>query len=117
MSLKKEEARARRKKRIRKTVHGTLERPRFTVFRSIKHIYAQLVDDLSGKTILSVSSALKDFSGSGGNVQAAKKVGALLGEKAVQNGIKKVVFDRNGYLYHGRVRALAEAAREKGLSF
>jgi large subunit ribosomal protein L18 len=117
MSLKKDEARARRKKRIRKKVLGTAERPRFTVFRSLKHIYAQLVDDLTGKTIVSVSSALKDFTGSGGNVDGAKKVGSLLGEKAVQSGIKKVVFDRNGYLYHGRVRALAEAAREKGLSF
>ena len=117
MSLKKREARVRRKLRIRKKVHGTAERPRLSVFRSLKHIYAQLVDDLSGKTLISVSSAEKEFQGSGGNVEGAKKVGAVVGEKAKEKGIQKVVFDRGGYLYHGRVKALAEAAREKGLQF
>jgi len=117
MSLNKRAARGRRKLRIRKKVHGTADRPRLAVFRSLKHIYAQLVDDLSGKTLLSVSSAEKGFQGSGGNVEGAKKVGAVVGEKAKEKGIQKVVFDRGGYLYHGRVKALAEAAREKGLQF
>ncbi len=117
MSLNKKEARARRKLRIRKKVHGTPERPRLTVFRSLKHIYVQLVDDLSGKTLISVSSAEKAFQGSGGNVEGAKKIGTVVGEKAKEKGIQKVVFDRGGYLYHGRVKALAEAARETGLQF
>lgn len=117
MSAPKFEARIRRKKRIRKKVTGTAERPRLTVYRSIKHIYVQLVDDLHGKTLASASSASKEFGASGGNAAGAKKVGTLIGEKALGLGIKKVVFDRNGYLYHGRVKALADAAREKGLSF
>jgi large subunit ribosomal protein L18 len=117
MSLKKDEARLRRKKRIRKKVLGTSSRPRLTVYRSLKHIYAQLVDDLNGHTLLSVSSSSKEFSESGGNISGAKSLGAKLGEKALEKGIKGVVFDRNAYRYHGRVQALAEAAREKGLHF
>jgi len=117
MSVKKETARARRKLRIRKKVHGTSERPRLTIFKSLKHIYAQVIDDISGKTLLSASSASKGFAGSGGNVEGAKKVGAIVGDRALEKGIKKVVFDRNGYPYHGRVKALADTLREKGLDF
>src|SRR5215471_10857417 len=113
MSVKKETARARRKLRIRKKVHGTSERPRLTIFKSLKHIYAQVIDDISGKTLLSASSASKGFAGSGGNVEGAKKVGAIVGDRALEKGIKKVVFDRNGYPYHGRVKALADTLREK----
>lgn len=87
------------------------------MFKSIKHIYAQLVDDLSGKTLISVSSKEKGFAGSGGNVAGAKNVGETLGQKAAEKGIKKAVFDRGGYVYHGRIRALADGAREKGLEF
>ena len=117
MSSKKETGRMRRKLRIRKKVQGSVERPRLTVFRSVKHIYVQLVDDLTGKTLLSASTQTKDFSGTGGNIEAAKKIGSLIAEKAVEKGIRRVVFDRNGYIYHGRVKALADAAREKGLDF
>lgn len=115
--MNKEEGRIRRKKRIRKKMIGTSERPRLVVFRSVKHIYAQVVDDLLGKTIAAASSALKEFPGSGGNVQGAKEVGKRIGEEALKKGIKKVVFDRGGYRYHGRVQALADAARESGLQF
>ncbi|HOB75759.1 MAG TPA: 50S ribosomal protein L18 [Phycisphaerae bacterium] len=110
--------RARRKKRIRKTVYGTPERPRLTVFRSLKHIYAQLVDDTTGRTLVAADTRMKDvgdLGGRGGNVAAAKAVGKLLGTKAVAKGIQQAAFDRNGYKYHGRVKALAEAAREAGL--
>lgn len=117
MSLKKDQSRERRKKRIRKKVVGTPERPRLTVYRSLKHIYAQLIDDLNGKTLIAVSSSSKGFEGPKGNLAGAKKVGNLLGEKALGQGIKNVVFDRNGYQFHGQVKALAEAAREKGLHF
>jgi large subunit ribosomal protein L18 len=117
MSFKKETSRARRKLRIRKKVHGTSDRPRLTVFKSLKHIYAQVIDDISGKTLFSASSAGKGFGVSGGNVEGAKKVGSIVGEKALEKGIKKVVFDRNGYPYHGRVKALADTLREKGLDF
>ena len=110
--------RARRKKRIRKTVYGTPERPRLTVFRSLKHIYAQLVDDTTGRTLVAADTRMQDvgdLGGRGGNVAAAKAVGKLLGTKAVAKGIQQAAFDRNGYKYHGRVKALAEAAREAGL--
>jgi len=117
---KKESARRKRKKRIRSRVTGTTERPRLNVFRSVKHIYAQAIVDTTGKTLVSVSSLSPELRGDlshAGNVAAAKKVGELLAKKCLEKGIQKVVFDRSGYLYHGRVRALAEAARTGGLSF
>ena len=112
--------RLRRKRSIRRTVFGTTERPRLTVFRSSRHIYAQIVDDVQGKTICSSSTVAKDLQSEikhGGNVDAAAKVGADLAQKAESAGIKQVVFDRNGFRYHGRLAALASAAREKGLEF
>lgn len=112
--------RQRRKRRVRRHVTGTLERPRLTVFRSHQNIYAQIVNDVEGKTLVTASSMEKSFRDGGalgGNKKAAQAVGAALAQKAVQAGIKKVVFDRNGYLYHGRVRELAEAARKGGLEF
>jgi large subunit ribosomal protein L18 len=104
-------------KRIRRKIRGTSERPRLAVFRSVKHIYAQVIDDRSGRTLVSASSNEKNASVAGGNVGGAKEVGKLVGERAKQAGIKAVVFDRGGYLYHGRVKALADAAREAGLEF
>lgn len=112
--------RARRHLRVRKKVSGKAERPRLNVFRSLKHIYAQIVDDDKGITLASASSLspeLKDQLERGGNKEAAAAVGRLLAQKALERGIKKVVFDRAGYIYHGRVKALAEAAREAGLEF
>jgi large subunit ribosomal protein L18 len=106
--------------RLRRWVRGSAERPRLAVFRSIKHIGAQLVDDDSGRTLVAVDSRSKDFrtrQNSGGNVAAAKAIGAMLAEKAKANGIEKVVFDRGGFMYHGRVKALADAARAGGLVF
>jgi len=114
------EGRAKRHKRIRKKVIGTVQRPRLSVFRSLKHIYVQLVDDENEKTILSVSTRSKDCRDElkyGGNIAAAKAVGKMLGEKALNNKIIDVVFDRGGYLYHGRIKALADAARKAGLKF
>ena len=104
--------------RIRKELRGTAERPRLSVFRSLNHIYAQIINDQAGRSLVSASSLEKD-SGvkSGGNVAGAKATGKLLAERARQAGITRVVFDRGGYLYHGRVKALAEAAREGGLKF
>jgi large subunit ribosomal protein L18 len=113
-------ARLRRKVSIRKRLTGTPSRPRLSVFRSAKHIYAQLVDDVSGCTLVAASTSspeLADWAGNKGNAAAAAAVGKLLAEKAVQAQIESVVFDRNGYLYHGRVKALAEAARSGGLKF
>ena len=110
-------ARKRIKERIRSKVHGTTERPRLAVFRSLKHIYAQVIDDASGKTIASASSRDKDASTRGANAAAAKALGALIAKKAKDKGIKRVVFDRGGYLYHGNIKALADAARENGLEF
>ncbi|HCW51991.1 MAG TPA: 50S ribosomal protein L18 [Clostridiales bacterium] len=116
--LGKEEARKRRHLRIRRKVVGTPDRPRLNVFRSSRHIYAQIIDDVSGRTLVSASSLDPELKlGSGGNVSAARSVGELLGKRAVARGVTKVVFDRGGYLYHGRVKALAEAARESGLEF
>ena len=112
-----EAARIRRHERVRKNISGTAERPRLNVYRSLNHIYAQVIDDVKGVTLVSASSMDKDFEGYGGNVEAAKKVGAKVAEKALAAGIKKVVFDRGGYVYHGRVAALAEGAREGGLEF
>lgn len=103
--------------RIRNRVKGTSERPRLAVFRSLKHIYAQVIDDRSGRTLVSASSAEKAAISKGGNVAGAKAIGKLLAERAVANGIKQVVFDRGGFLYHGRIKALADAAREAGLEF
>jgi len=115
---KKEFRRIRIKKRISKTIRGTAERPRLTVFRSNKEIYAQIIDDLNNKTLLTVSTKAKDIdSSSGTKMEKAKTVGKAIAEKAKANGIETVVFDRNGYLYHGRVKSLAEAAREGGLKF
>ncbi len=117
-NLTKNEARKRRHLRIRRKVKGTSERPRLNVFRSARHIYAQIVDDTSGRTLLSASSLDPELGiKQGGNVAAARRVGELLGKRAQALGVTKVVFDRGGYLYHGRVRALAEAAREAGLEF
>lgn len=105
--------------RIRAKMSGTAERPRLNVYRSLNHIYTQLIDDASGTTLVSASSKGKktEEKSSGGNVAAARTVGKLIAERAQEKGIKKVVFDRGGYLYHGRVKALAEAAREGGLDF
>ena len=119
--LKKQLRRMRRKRHVRKKVVGTLDRPRLTVFRSHSNIYAQIVDDSAGRTLVAASSLEKgprqELSGSGGNRVAARVVGAALAAKAVEAGIKQVIFDRNGYAFHGRVRELAEAAREGGLKF
>ena len=118
MALTKQERRYRIKKRIRKIVSGTASRPRLSVFRSNKQIYAQLIDDENGKTILAVSSTNKDLAGAEGTkTEVAAVVGKIIAEKAVAAGISEVVFDRNGYLYHGRVKQLADAAREGGLKF
>ena len=117
MAGKKLSRRERIKKGIRKRLAGSAERPRLSVYRSNKGIYAQVIDDQSGLTLVSASSLSKDFSASGNKVEQSKAVGKLLGEKAVAAGINKVVFDRNGYLYHGRVKSLAEGAREAGLDF
>jgi large subunit ribosomal protein L18 len=102
--------------RIRQKMQGTAERPRLNVYRSLNHIYAQIIDDAKGETLLSASS-LAAKAKTGGNVAAAKEVGKLVAERAIEKGIKRVVFDRGGYLYHGRVKALADAAREAGLEF
>ncbi len=118
MALSKSEKRNRIHLRIRKTISGTAERPRLCVFRSNKEIYAQLVDDLSGKTITAASSRDKDIASAKTNkVDAAKLVGKAIAEKATKSGVEAVVFDRGGYLYHGRVKQLAEGAREGGLKF
>ena len=111
------EQRQRRHLRVRKKVFGTAERPRFAVYRSEKNIYAQIIDDVKGVTLVSASSLDKDFDGLGSNKEAAKNVGALIGKKAIDNGIKEVVFDRGGFVYHGRIQELAEGAREAGLQF
>ncbi len=106
-----------RHKRVRGKISGTAERPRLSVYRSENHIYAQVIDDVAGNTLVSASSVEKSFEGKGSNVEAAKKVGAAVAERALKKGIEEVVFDRGGYIYHGRVRALAEGAREAGLKF
>jgi large subunit ribosomal protein L18 len=116
----KSKARIRRHHHVRKKVFGTLERPRLSVFRSGKHMYAQLIDDLDGKTLAGASTLDKDFGkGKSGhsNREAASRVGSIIAKRALTLNFKKVVFDRNGYLYHGRVKALAEAARLEGLIF
>ena len=113
----KNTARLKRHARVRTKISGTAARPRLNVFRSAKHIYAQLIDDVAGTTLVAAASNEKDFGIYGGNCDAAKKVGALIAERALAKGIENVVFDRGGYVYHGRVQALAEAARESGLKF
>lgn len=110
-------ARIKRHQRVRKNISGTAEKPRLNVFRSLNHIYAQVIDDTKGVTLVSASSMDKGFEGKGGNIEGAKAVGKAVAEKALAAGIKKVVFDRGGYVYHGRVAALAEGAREGGLEF
>ena len=109
--------RFKRHPRVRAKISGTPERPRLNVFRSETNIYAQIIDDTKGVTLVSASSLEKGFEGSGSNCEAAKKVGEAIAERAKAKGIEAVVFDRGGYLYHGRVKALAEGAREGGLQF
>lgn len=114
------ELRIRRHKRIRKKVYGMPKRPRLSVYRSNNNIYAQIIDDSVGRTLVAASTLDKDFrgdTGHKGNVEAAKRVGELIAKKAIALGIKKIVFDRGGYLYHGSIKALADAAREAGLEF
>ncbi len=119
--MKKRALLTRRKKRVRRQIQGTPERPRLIVFRSVKHIYAQIIEDGSGRTLTSVSSVGKEIgevlAGIKGKAAKANLVGKKLAEKAKDQGIRKVVFDRNGFLYHGRVKALAEGAREMGMDF
>ena len=110
-------ARLQRHKRIRGKISGTAERPRLCVFKSSKHIYAQIIDDTTGNTLVACSTVEKDFAEYGGNKDAAKKIGEELAKRALDKDIKDVIFDRGGYLYHGRVKELAEGAREGGLNF
>ncbi|RLA93233.1 MAG: 50S ribosomal protein L18 [Deltaproteobacteria bacterium] len=120
MSKKRHSGRLRRKLRVRKKVKGTPERPRLCVYRSLRHMYAQVIDDTVGHTLAAASTLDKELREKlqrTGNVEAAKEVGRLVAKRALEKGIKKVVFDRNGFLYHGRVKAVAEAAREAGLEF
>ena len=109
--------RIRRHKRVRGKIFGTAQKPRLCVFRSLKNIYAQVIDDQSGKTLASASSLDKDFNQYGGNKEAAKLVGQAVAKAAIEKGITEVVFDRGGYIFHGRVQELAEGAREAGLKF
>jgi len=116
----KTQKRLKRKKRVRKVVFGTAQAPRLTTFRSLKNIYAQIIDDETGNTIVSantMSEKLSDSGKSGSNIDAAKVIGEAIAKKAIEVGIREVKFDRNGYRYHGRVKALAESAREAGLAF
>lgn len=116
----KNDARLKRQARVRKKIKGTTERPRLNVFKSSRHIHAQIIDDVTGRTLAAASTISPDLKSQfeyTGNVEAAKKVGAAIAAKALESNIKTVVFDRNGFLYHGRIKALAEAARENGLSF
>ena len=118
--LTKEEARERRHKRIRKDLKGTPDRPRLNVSRSLNHIYAQVIDDFSEQTLVSASTVEEEIGSElehGGNMEAAEVVGEYIAERALDKGIEKVVFDRGGYDYHGRIKALAEAARDGGLEF
>ncbi len=115
--IEKKEIRRRIHERIRRKLRGTAERPRLAVFRSVAHIYAQVIDDSAGATLVSASSVDKAAKTNGGNLAAAKAIGKAVAERAREKGIKRVVFDRGGYQYHGRVKALAEAARAAGLEF
>jgi large subunit ribosomal protein L18 len=103
--------------RIRSRISGSGERPRLAVFRSLNHIYAQVIDDQRGHTLVAAASTEKDLRGKGGNVEGAKLIGKAVADRAKEKGITRVVFDRGGYLYHGRVKALADAARQAGLEF
>ena len=118
-SNQKRLARYRRKAHIRKTVRGTAARPRLSVFRSASHIYAQVVDDVTGRTIAAANTLQDGLKGEGdsGNVEGAKRIGTAVAERAIAEGVSEVVFDRNGFLFHGRVKALADAARAAGLQF
>ena len=109
--------RVKRHVRVRGKISGTADRPRLCVFRSESNIYAQIIDDVAGNTLVSASTVEKGFEGNGSNCEAAKKVGKAVAERALKKGIEEVVFDRGGYIYHGRVKALAEGAREGGLKF
>ena len=109
--------RIKRHLRVRGKVSGTAERPRLSVFRSENNIYAQIIDDVAGNTLCSASTVEKGFEGNGGNCEAAKKIGSVIAERALKKGSEEVVFDRGGNIYHGRVKALAEGAREGGLKF
>ena len=111
------EIRTRIHTRIRRKVEGTPERPRLAVFRSVNHIYAQIIDDSQGHTLAAAASTEKDLRGKGGNVEGAKLIGKAVAQRAKEKGVTKVVFDRGGFLYHGRIKALADAAREAGLEF
>jgi large subunit ribosomal protein L18 len=119
----KDDRRQRIKYRIRRRVTGTVDRPRLTIFRSVSHMYVQVVDDASGRTIASASTVEPSVKGTlpnkatGGNVAGAKAIGTRIAERLIEKGVKRVVFDRNGFLYHGRVKAVADAAREAGLEF
>jgi len=115
--ISKDQIRVRIHDRIRHRLQGTPDRPRLAVFRSVAHIYAQVIDDSNGKTLAAAASTDKDHKITGGNVAGAKAIGKLIAERAKEKGISKVVFDRGGYLYHGRIKALADAAREAGLEF
>lgn len=120
VACERRNARLKRKIRVRRVVQGSPERPRLSVFRSAKHIYAQIIEDTTGRTLVAVSTVNKEVAAecdSTGNVDSAKVVGTAIAKKALENNITKVVFDRNGFLYHGRVKALADAAREAGLVF
>ncbi len=119
MLLKADKNKARQKRhlRVRNHISGTAERPRLNVYRSLANIYAQIIDDEKGVSLVSASTQEKGFENYGGNVEAAKAVGAAIAKRALEKGINEVVFDRGGYVYHGRVAALAEAAREAGLKF
>jgi large subunit ribosomal protein L18 len=111
------QARLNRHRRVRGKISGTAECPRLDVFRSANNIYAQIIDDVKGVTLAAASSLDKDFNGNGGNKEAARKVGGMIAKRAAEKGISKVVFDRGGYIFHGRVKELAEGAREGGLKF
>ena len=113
----KNAARVRRHYRVSNKIGGTAEKPRLNVFRSAKHIYAQIIDDVNGVTLAAASTTEKSFENYGGNKEAAKEIGKLVAQRAIEKGITCVVFDRSGYVYHGRVQAVAEAARENGLVF
>ncbi len=120
MAAKRLTGRSRRKQRVRKKVQGTAERPRLTVYRSLRHIYAQVINDTTGQTLAAASTLSKELQGklkTSGNTEAAQVVGEFVAQKALEQGIKQVVFDRNGFIYHGRIKTLAEAARQKGLDF
>lgn len=120
VATKRRQARLKRQARVRRKVAGTVERPRLCIFRSAKHIYAQIIEDATGKTLVSASTLSKEIAEgleASGNVAAARAVGSVVAKKALAKDIKEVVFDRNGFLYHGRIKGLADAAREAGLSF